>query len=581
MDEQGHGAESVASAGEQVDGSRAPTPPVNAAGDLAGPSLFDSPFHVLGVSPRDGRRRIVAAAAERALLPGGERAAEARSILTNPRARLGVELAWLPGISPGRSEHLIASLASDAVGMFAATGLPPLAHANLASAALSSVDEQSSDEQLTQVILSLASIVDDIDVDAVLNDIDADRQVAGFPPVQARSPIEEGLAERRREWCAAIMGLLDRLPPKRLAVVASMVLDAATTNGRRHAPLLIDEVADAYAIATLSFLVREGEGVRQLLQQIRSLAQIGGARLASAIERLEQVVANWCLVARPVQIAMASRGLAHPGSIELGHAVRDLGVSVWNDHEMLAPSGRIIDLARQEFSVVRSVADRADEDAKALEAIGARRAAEELLRPVYDACTAATEAIEADPGAGETAAGRVLTTVERVLGGKTRPELDATRVHDVAAGVVSSCAIAFGNATEHWARVVWLLEEAERLAREPELRTRIAANLTIARSNIRLLSGTKPVQSAPPLYTINGCGLTIYGRSDPDAESGSYVATYYFVLLFLPILPLRRYRVIPIDRGYRFMRKVPLRRFDKLHLSIVAAAVAWFVVTRS
>ena len=89
------------------------------------------------------------------------------------------------------------------------------------------------------------------------------------------------------------------------------------------------------------------------------------------------------------------------------------------------------------------------------------------------------------------------------------------------------------------------------------------------------------VHSAPPLYTINGCGLTIYGNSDPDLETGSHVATYYFVLLFLPLLPICRYRVIPVDRGYRFMRKVPMRPFDKLHLLAVAAAVTWFVVTRT
>ena len=52
-----------------------------------------------------------------------------------------------------------------------------------------------------------------------------------------------------------------------------------------------------------------------------------------------------------------------------------------------------------------------------------------------------------------------------------------------------------------------------------------------------------PVKSAPPLSRINGCGVSLYGKRDFDAETASYVATWCLSILFVPCLGLRAYRV--------------------------------------
>jgi hypothetical protein len=90
----------------------------------------------------------------------------------------------------------------------------------------------------------------------------------------------------------------------------------------------------------------------------------------------------------------------------------------------------------------------------------------------------------------------------------------------------------------------------------------------------RVFGALTPISSAPTLYTLNGVGFTIYGRSDYDEDSRSYVATYYFVVLFVPILPVCRYRVISVEDGkYRFLGKVPLRKADRWHVGIAAAVI--------
>jgi hypothetical protein len=89
----------------------------------------------------------------------------------------------------------------------------------------------------------------------------------------------------------------------------------------------------------------------------------------------------------------------------------------------------------------------------------------------------------------------------------------------------------------------------------------------------RVFGDLKPISSAPSLRTINGVGFTLYGNSDYDADTESYVTTYYFAVLFIPIIPLARYRVIEEGRQYRFLGKMPLRKGDRWHLGIAVTAV--------
>lgn len=49
-------------------------------------------------------------------------------------------------------------------------------------------------------------------------------------------------------------------------------------------------------------------------------------------------------------------------------------------------------------------------------------------------------------------------------------------------------------------------------------------------------------------YTFNGCGTSYYGRRHP-AEDGSYVTTLWVTAVWIPLLPLRSYRVRPVGKG--------------------------------
>lgn len=121
-----------------------------------------------------------------------------------------------------------------------------------------------------------------------------------------------------------------------------------------------------------------------------------------------------------------------------------------------------------------------------------------------------------------------------------------------------------------------LYEEALKLAENTFGSIRIQAALEGIRSSAHHQRVTgKSISSAPALISWWGNGFTIYGQYDNDPATNSYTANYYLTVLFLPVLPLRRYRVIQTGHNrYQFLGKLPLRKGDRWHLGIGLTAIA-------
>ena len=124
-----------------------------------------------------------------------------------------------------------------------------------------------------------------------------------------------------------------------------------------------------------------------------------------------------------------------------------------------------------------------------------------------------------------------------------------------------------------------LHEEALRLAQNTLGTIRIEHGLEQIREAARKqrVFGA-PVSSAPSLFTLNGFGMTLYGSSDYDKETHSFATTYYLVALFVPILPIARYRVIQEGKQYRFLGKLPFRKIERWHFGIAAAAIVVLII---
>lgn len=340
--------------------------------------LHASPFSVLGVTTRDDRRKIVEMAEERSLHLDSDICQKARSDLTNPRVRLAAEMAWMPGVAPKIAENLVRTLTENPLATRSARGLPALARANVMAAACELVADNEPVSSVAGFIQDFAVTVESIDPEDVLRDVNEDRGVSGFSEVRGTEVIEQELSERRRSYRVALKDLLDTMEPARLVETMAQVVRQATDGGKKHAPILLDDLVDSYEVETQGFLQKEAENISTLIGQAREAAPRGDLTVDPILDRLEKVARNWHRVALPILISGKSRGTTHPQSQETAIELRGLSLTLNNDHGMINHADRMTRLLLELFAELPDIAETLAGDAEALQNL--RRQAEEHAR---------------------------------------------------------------------------------------------------------------------------------------------------------------------------------------------------------
>ena len=335
--------------------------------------LYDNPFFLLGATTRDDRRKIVALAEEKSFEIDHDVCQKARSDLMNPRIRLNLEMAWLPGVNPKKTIQLMEQLHQDPMSIRLESELPSLAHANLMAAAFDAVNDKFNLEDLSAFIQEMAYIVDDITIDEIIHNINEDRAVSGFPEISTRNQVDAELSERKHYFKNIVKDSINRLPSQSLVEVMILAVDTATMNGEQHAPELIDELVDTYEIETLDFLQKEVENVYKLIKKIRDFAPFGEDVVTPLVEKLEVVASNWDRVAQPIQLNAKARGIEHEMSKELAYSLRKLCIDLFNEYDMLSHSQRITNLLQELFAELPEVVERVEQDADTLRDIFQKR----------------------------------------------------------------------------------------------------------------------------------------------------------------------------------------------------------------
>jgi hypothetical protein len=245
----------------------------------------------------------------------------------------------------------------------------PLVQANLIAAAIERFDPDLDVQDWAAWVCTLSEMVDEIHAPHVLKTINEDRSVAGFPEVQSLDLVEEELAAQRRRLTEVVQQTLDRLPTQRMIELVTSIVDKATNAGTDHAPLLVEEVIDRFAVGVQGFLEKEAENVRTLIKRAAESAAKGEEVVRPVVDKLEQVVHNWDRVAHPIHVCMKARGTEHEQSRSLAFEIRNLGVGLCNRHGLLEQADRITKLLQQVFAEMPQVAEQLDQDAEAIEGL--------------------------------------------------------------------------------------------------------------------------------------------------------------------------------------------------------------------
>jgi hypothetical protein len=339
--------------------------------------LLQNPFHILTATPRDNRRRISDLADERGLLLNSSECSQACSDLTNPRKRLSAEVAWLPKLSPKNAERIVTWLSKPVQAIPPSTTLDapsPMARANIFASGLQKLARYNSNN-VAQWVLPLARAFEDINPEELCAIINEERIVSGFSEVTDLSEVEAEIQERRRHYGQAIKSALDNLSPRELVKAVTEVVESATDDGKVQGPILIDDMVDLYEVEALTFLEKEEENIKALIEKLNTAADVErpDSTLVPMVNQLSQVVRNWDTVAQPIQVSTKSRGLGHAASYRIAGLVRELAIHFFNEHGKLDFSKQLTNMLQEVFEEVSEVAEQTAGDTNALNEIADQR----------------------------------------------------------------------------------------------------------------------------------------------------------------------------------------------------------------
>jgi len=332
--------------------------------------LIDNPFHILNVSTRDTKHKIIQAYDLESLKKDQEICNKAKSILMTPRNRLTAEISWLPTLSPARAIQFINKIQTNPNEVVhSLDGLEPLTKCNLSTEVVSLVDFRSEPRTLARWIVDIALTFEKISASNLLATINEDRHLAGIPAIQSLESINEALEEHRKYVADTLNNALKRVPDP--DTIMKEVANQTTFSGSRQAPILIEELINVYQIEVQKYLDQIAEEIRKLISQIRANPK---ASINLLLDCLEKYLRSWDQIAQPIHIVMQSKGITDEHSMSLAHDVRDLALILANEHAMHEQAKRISTVLSEQFKDHPIFAEKLTEDKSVLEDILIRKA---------------------------------------------------------------------------------------------------------------------------------------------------------------------------------------------------------------
>ncbi len=95
------------------------------------------------------------------------------------------------------------------------------------------------------------------------------------------------------------------------------------------------------------------------------------------------------------------------------------------------------------------------------------------------------------------------------------------------------------------------------------------------------------IKKVPRISRTNGSGLSLIGKSAYHAQSQSYISTLSLAIFYIPVCPLKRYRVREegkFENGnttrteYAFLWELPLTKEEQIYKIIVYMALLFMII---
>jgi hypothetical protein len=195
--------------------------------------------------------------------------------------------------------------------------------------------------QIAALMQETATVASKVSAPQILEAVNADRFISGFPPIGSSDDIEAALAERFRQLRGEIIESLNRLPAEGLVEAMTIAVGGCTRGGEIHPSSLIAQLIDAYELEAQRFMAEESNVVKTLIDAALHAAIGGEGAVAPFLPELHRVLSNWVKVARPVQLGARARGVNHQASVELAQRVRQFCMGLLIGHNIIEPAARV------------------------------------------------------------------------------------------------------------------------------------------------------------------------------------------------------------------------------------------------
>lgn len=324
------------------------------------PSLLANPFFMLKLSLRDSKHKIVAAVEEFALRDTSGLEDDAAADLLNPRKRLVAEIGWFHGVSPALAQKLLGKvMAKEPTIVAESKNLHPLSRCNIGVTWL--IHHQPGGAKLASWIRRISTSFEQVKLAQLIDLINEERRVSGFPQVKDASLVAAALLSHRQAVSRAISGVLteNQSPGSVLSTVLDQIehLD--------HVPALIEDLVQRFEIDNQAAIQKATNACRELLVSSLRKAPMS----PDSIEGIHDILERWKTLVGPIQRVQNAGGITDPYSKALATEIRSISLSLANERDLHSEALQLTTIAREIFSNVIELEELFNRDLVVLQSV--------------------------------------------------------------------------------------------------------------------------------------------------------------------------------------------------------------------
>lgn len=288
--------------------------------------VFDNPFYIIGVSPRDSKSRIVSKVDEISLLTGTLHNDE-QNILLNPQKRIMAEISWFPGVAPKTVEKIINSIETTAnIDEIEYENFDDIVQINIILAKLTEIIVNDIFDIVNEII-ELDRIILNLDLKSILDDINSDRIISNFPEIESIHQIENVFNDYVDEITKFVSRKLQELEMNSYVSVITAIADKYI-NDNIQSGALINELIEKYEIYIQSQLYDIHESMKKLHNKLK----LNNSNKEKIANELISIAMDWGKIVQPLQLVAKFYGTSHIQSEDIAITLRDIALDMHNSY---------------------------------------------------------------------------------------------------------------------------------------------------------------------------------------------------------------------------------------------------------